>query len=133
MKQIIAYLQPSRYPAVSQALHMIEGLLSVSFSPVRGFDADRMSNTEPLTLKELMDYAPFVRVEVFCADDLAYEARCTIETRARTEPGGEGKIFVLEVGQAFHFQADEAKADALSPPATVNGKKWIKLGEPSRP
>jgi nitrogen regulatory protein PII len=116
--QIIAYIKPNKLPPVSQALNKIEGLLSLSFSAVRGFDVEQIADTNPLTAKELVDYAPYVRIEIFCADDLVYEARCVIETAAHTDQNGGGKIYVLEVGQAIHFQSDE-RAES----APLNGGK----------
>jgi len=66
MKQIIAYIRPNRLTAVSLALRKLAEAPGMSFSPVRGFGSDRVQNAHPTLVRDFVDYAPYVRVEVFC-------------------------------------------------------------------
>lgn len=110
MKQIIAYIRPCKLPAVTLALHRLPGLPGVSFSEVRGFSSNRVPKTGPPIVQDLVDYAPYVRVEVFCGDEQAYEIKYTIEEAARTGKNGDGKIYISDVREAICIQTDARDA-----------------------
>ncbi len=106
MKQIVAYIRPSKLPGVTLALQRIDGLLGMSFSEVRELGHFQPPATDPPIVRDLVDYVPCVRLEIFCTEDLMYETQCAIETAAHTGPNGAGEIYVLNVGQAIRFQSD---------------------------
>ena len=56
---------------------------------------------------------PKIRIEVAVDDDRAAEVMEAVATAARTEKIGDGKIFVLEVGEAMRIRTGETGADAL--------------------
>lgn len=68
MKHIIAYIRPNKLPAVTLALHRLPSLPGMSFSEVRGFSSDRLPKSDPPIVQDLIDYSPYVRIEVFCGD-----------------------------------------------------------------
>jgi len=103
MKQIVAYVKPNKLPAVTLALHKLEGLCGMSFSEVRGFGRDRIPKTEPI-VQDLVDYAPYTRIEILCADEQVSEIVWTIENAAHTGQNGDGKIYVLDVCRAVCIQ-----------------------------
>ncbi len=103
MKQIVAYVKPNKLPAVTLALHKLEGLPGMSFSEVRGFGSDRIPKTEPI-VQDLVDYAPYTRIEILCADDQVSEVVWTIEQAAHTGQNGDGKIYVLDVCRTVCIQ-----------------------------
>lgn len=107
MKHIIAYIRPNKLPAVTLALHRLPGLPGMSFSEVRGFSSDRVQKSGPPIVQDLIDYTPYVRIEVFCGDEQAYEIKYTIENAARTGNNGDGKIYVTDVGEAIRIQTAE--------------------------
>ena len=104
MKQIIAYIRPNKLAAVTLALQSIEGLPGMSFSDAFGFRRDRILQSDPHLARDLVDYTPYVRVEVFCDPELSYEVRCAIEQAAHTGGAGDGKIYELDVGRSACIQ-----------------------------
>jgi nitrogen regulatory protein P-II 1 len=109
MKQIVAYIKPAKLPAVTLALHKLEGLPGMSFSEVRGFGSDRIPKTEQI-VQELVDYSPYTRIEILCEDDQVSEIVWTIEQAAHTGQIGDGKIYVLDVCRAIGIQSEEQGA-----------------------
>lgn len=113
MKHIIAYIRPNKLPAVTLALHRLPGLPGMSFSEVRGFSSDRAPKAGPPIVQDLIDYTPYVRIEVFCGDEQVYEIKYTIETAARTGNNGDGKIYVTDVSEAVRIQTAEREEMAV--------------------
>lgn len=113
MKHIIAYIRPNKLPAVTLALHRLPSLPGMSFSEVRGFSSDRIPKSGTPVVQDLIDYTPYVRVEVFCGNDQAYEIKYTIENAARTGNNGDGKIYITDVGEAIRIQTAEREAMAV--------------------
>lgn len=107
MKQIVAYVKPNKLTAVSLALRKLTELPGMSYCEVRGFGRDRVQNAHPTLVQDLVDYAPYVRVEVFCHDERAFEIRYMIQNAARTGHNGDGMVYVLDVCQAVRIQTDE--------------------------
>jgi len=107
MKHIIAYIRPHKLPTVTLALHRLPNLSGMSFSEVRGFSSDRLPKSEPTIVQELIDYTSYVRVEVFCGEDQAYEIKHTIENAAHTGNNGDGKIYVTDASEAIRIQTAE--------------------------
>lgn len=89
MKQIVAFIKPNKLAAVTLALQKIEDLPGMSFSEVRGFGRDRIPQSDPRIVRDLMDYTPYVHVEVFCPVELACEVRCSIEQAAHSGAAGQ--------------------------------------------
>lgn len=109
MKHIIAYIRPNKLPAVTLALHRLPALPGVSFGEVRGFSSDRVPKLGRPIVQDLIDYAPYVRVEVFCGDDQAYEIKRAIQNAARTGKNDDGKIYIADVEDAIRIQTGEGE------------------------
>ena len=107
MKQIVAYIKPNKLPAVTLALHKLPDLPGMSFCEVRGFGRDRTQKIAPPIIQDLIDYSPYMRIEVFCPDDQVFEVKYTIERAAHTGRNGDGKIYIIEVSQALRIQTEE--------------------------
>jgi nitrogen regulatory protein P-II 2 len=56
---------------------------------------------------------PKIKIEVVCASDLAGRVVEAIQTSANTGAIGDGKIFVLDVGQAVRIRTGETDQTAL--------------------
>ena len=112
MKQIVAYIRPNKLPVVTLALQTMEGLPGMSFSEVRGFGRHRIPQSDPYIVRDLVDYTPYVRVEVFCDQEMAYEVRARIEQAAHTGTAGDGKLYELEVDRASCIQEAQSLASA---------------------
>lgn len=106
MKQIIAYIKPHRLAEVTLALQRIQDLRGMSVTNVRGFGRRDEQDT-PRSLDDLMDFAPYVRIEIFCKDDLADELVALIDRKALTGLRGDGKIYVIDVNKAYKIGRGE--------------------------
>ena len=56
---------------------------------------------------------PKVKLEIVVADNMADQVVDTIQTTAKTEKIGDGKIFVLDVSNAVRVRTGETNDDAL--------------------
>ncbi len=61
----------------------------------------------------VVDFLPKVKVEVVVGDALVDKAMDAIVKAARTGKIGDGKIFVLDVGQVVRIRTGETGEDAV--------------------
>lgn len=111
MKEIKAYVRPSKITAVTLALHRIEALTGMSLWQMRGFGRCRSPKDTPAILQELVDFVPYARLEILCPDDLEVEVVTTIQNAAFTGEPADGKIFVTSLDRVVRI-ADEAHGEA---------------------
>lgn len=100
MKQIQAYIKPHKLNEVAMALQKLEGLRGMSVIDVRGFGRRAEKDASCLAVDELNDFAKYVKIEIFCSDELVDEIVSVIDRSARTGLRGDGKIYVTEVVKA---------------------------------
>ncbi|KEP67788.1 nitrogen regulatory protein P-II 1, partial [Thioclava dalianensis] len=82
-------------------------------SEIKGFGA-QSGHTEIYRGAEYaVNFVPKVKLEIVVADGLADEVVDTILKAAKTDKIGDGKIFVLDVGQAVRVRTGETNDDAL--------------------
>lgn len=60
-----------------------------------------------------VNFVPKVKVEVAVTDDLVERAIEAIQDKAKTGKTGDGKIFVLEIGQIIRIRTGETGDEAL--------------------
>jgi nitrogen regulatory protein P-II 2 len=56
---------------------------------------------------------PKIKIEIVCGDDLVASVIEAIQAAANTGAIGDGKIFVLDVGQAVRIRTGETDMTAL--------------------
>lgn len=113
MKQIIAYVRTHKLPAIALALQNVERLTGMSFSTVHGFGRGRAKNAEQKVVRDLVDFVPMDRMEVFCSDEIAEYVIETIINSAHEGLRGDGKIYVCEVSDAIRIGTKERGAGAV--------------------
>jgi nitrogen regulatory protein PII len=106
MKQVIAYIKPHRLAEVTLALQKIQDLRGMSVTNVRGFGRRDEQNI-PCSLDDLMDFAPYTKIEIFCKDELVDELISVIDRTAHTGLRGDGKMYVLDVEKAHKIGRGE--------------------------
>ncbi|SFN30382.1 P-II family nitrogen regulator [Thioclava sp. BHET1] len=112
MKLIIAAIKPFKLEEVREALTTI-GVRGMMVSEIKGFGA-QSGHTEIYRGAEYaVNFVPKVKLEIVVADGLADEVVDTILKAAKTDKIGDGKIFVLDVGQAVRVRTGETNDDAL--------------------
>lgn len=116
MKQVTANIRATRVAPVLQALYRNESVSGVSFWDVRGFGRNRSMSGNAAVLQDLVNSAPYVRLEVVCLDDSLFEVVATIEECAHTGNPGDGKVFVMDVVRAIRISTGERDDLAITGP-----------------
>jgi len=107
MKEIKAYIKPHKLPAVSQALHKINGLSGMSVTRVYGFGRSRAKGNREKVVIDTVEYNPHLKIEIVCAEELVEPVIQAIFTSAHTGTRGDGKIYVSSVEEAIRISTGE--------------------------
>ena len=112
MKKIEAIIKPFKLEDVKDALGEI-GLSGLTVSEVKGFGRQKGHTELYRGAEYIVDFLPKVKIEVVLADDLVESAIESIQSAARTDKIGDGKIFVTPIEQAIRIRTGETGDDAL--------------------
>ena len=107
MKQIVAYDKSHKLPAVALALQNTQGLTGMSFSTVHGFGRGRAKDARQKIVRDLVDFVPMDRIEIFCGDEIVEQITESIINAAHEGQRGDGKIYVCEVVDAIRIGTKE--------------------------
>ncbi len=112
MKLVMAIIKPFKLDEVRDALTGL-GVQGLTVSEVKGFGRQK-GHTEIYRGAEYeVNFLPKVKVEVVVADEQAEGTVEAIQKAAGTGRIGDGKIFVLDVGQAVRIRTGETGTDAI--------------------
>ena len=112
MKFIIAILKPYKLDEVREALTGI-GVQGMTVTEVKGFGA-QSGHTEIYRGAEYaVNFVPKVKLEIVVAGDMAEQVVDVIQTTAKTDKIGDGKIFVLDVEQVVRVRTGETNEEAI--------------------
>ena len=112
MKLVTAIVKPPKLDAVRTALTEC-GVQGMTVTEVRGFGRQR-GHTEIYRGSEYtIDYVPKVRIDIVVDDDQLTVVMEAIQTAARTDRIGDGKIFVIDVAEAVRIRTGETGPEAL--------------------
>lgn len=112
MKLVIAVIKPFMLDEVRAAL-TAAGVQGMMASEVRGYGR-QSGHTELYRGAEYqVNFVPKVRLEMVVPDALEASVLDALATSARTGKIGDGKVFVLEVGEAMRIRTGETGDDAL--------------------
>jgi nitrogen regulatory protein PII len=103
MKEIIAYIKPHRLTRVTMALQKVKGLGGMSVSQVRGFGRRKEEDSVRTEVDDLLDFAEYTKIEIFCPDEIAEELVSIIDKTATTGLRGDGKMFISDVQRGFRI------------------------------
>ena len=112
MKLIIAIIKPYKLDEVREALTDV-GVAGMTVSEVKGFGRQKGQTEIYRGAEYSTNLVPKVRIELVCPADLAGRAVEAIQAAAHTGAIGDGKIFVLDVGQAVRIRTGETDQTAL--------------------
>jgi nitrogen regulatory protein P-II 1 len=102
MKKIEAVIKPFKLDDVKEALNEL-GVVGMTVTEVRGFGRQK-GHTELYRGSEYtIDFLPKVKVEVVVPDNFA----------AKTGSIGDGKVFVLSMGEAIRIRTGEKGESAI--------------------
>jgi nitrogen regulatory protein P-II 1 len=115
MKYIIAVVQPSRLEAVKEALGKVD-VRGLTVSDVQGLGRQK-GHTEIYRGHEYqVNLVRKVKLEIAVPDELVDPTVDAIIRSARTGAEGkigDGKIFILDLGDAIRIRTGERGADAI--------------------
>jgi nitrogen regulatory protein PII len=112
MKLIMAILKPHKVDEVREALTAI-GVEGMTVSEAQGHGRQK-GHTEIYRGAEYkVSFLPKVKLETVVPDSLVERAVETIISTAASGKIGDGKIFVIDVGQAYRIRTREVGEAAL--------------------
>ncbi|MEQ9639844.1 MAG: P-II family nitrogen regulator [Alphaproteobacteria bacterium] len=112
MKMVIAVIKPFKLEDVRSALTEL-GVQGLTVGEVRGFGRQK-GHTEIYRGAEYeVHFLPKLRIEVVVSTTIVDRVVETLREAAQTGEIGDGKIFVLDVGQAVRIRTGEQGEDAL--------------------
>lgn len=112
MKKIEAIIRPHLLDAVRSALQEVE-VTGMTISEVQGYGRQR-GHTETYRGTEYqIEFIPKIKVEVIVPDELEDSAIQAIIKTARTGKFGDGKIFVVPLGDVIRIRTGERGEAAL--------------------
>ena len=112
MKLVIAIIKPFKLDEVREALTEI-GVAGMTVSEVKGFGRQKGQTEIYRGAEYSTNMVPKIKIEIVCASDLADKVIESIQSSANTGAIGDGKIFVLDVGQAVRIRTGETDETAL--------------------
>jgi len=103
MKKIEAIIRPMRLEAVKAALAEEAEVVGMTVSDVRGFSGPE----EGASFFGADSLAPKVKIELVVPDEQVQPVIDLLLTYARTGASGDGKIFVLDMGDAVRIRTGD--------------------------
>jgi nitrogen regulatory protein P-II 1 len=112
MKKIEAVIKPFKLDDVKDALHEV-GVVGMTVTEVKGFGRQK-GHTELYRGSEYtIDFLPKVKVEVVVSETMVDKVVATICSAAKTGSIGDGKVFVLPMGEAVRIRTGETGEAAI--------------------
>ncbi|MDN4630107.1 P-II family nitrogen regulator [Sphingomonas sp. PvP056] len=112
MKLVIGIIKPFKLDDVREALTEI-GVAGMTVTEVKGFGRQKGQTEIYRGAEYSTNMVPKIKVEVVCGSDIASRVVEAIQASANTGAIGDGKIFVLDVGQAVRIRTGETDETAL--------------------
>jgi len=112
MKKVEAVIKPFKLDDVKEALTQL-GVYGMTVTEVRGFGRQK-GHTELYRGSEYtIDFLPKVKIEVVVPDELVDKVVTAIASAAKTGSIGDGKVFVLPLGEAIRIRTGEKGESAI--------------------
>lgn len=112
MKFVIAIIKPFKLDEVRDALSAA-GVAGLTVSEAKGFGRQKGQTEIYRGAEYTTNMVPKVKIEIAVPDALAPTVIETIQQTAATGNIGDGKIFVLDLGEAVRIRTNETGETAL--------------------
>ena len=112
MKMVVAIIKPFKLDDVRSALAEV-GVQGITVTEVKGFGRQKGHTELYRGAEYVVDFLPKVKLELAVDDEQVERVVEAIIETARTGQIGDGKIFVLDLGQAVRIRTGEAGSRAL--------------------
>ena len=107
MKLVTAVVKPFKLDDVREALSDI-GMQGITVTEVKGFGRQKGHTELYRGAEYVVDFLPKVKIEVATTDDQVDQVIEAISKAANTGKIGDGKIFVVDLGQAVRIRTGES-------------------------
>jgi nitrogen regulatory protein P-II 2 len=112
MKLVVAIIKPFKLDEVREALATL-GVQGMTVTEVKGFGRQKGQTEIYRGAEYSTNMVPKIKVEVATTDALSGRVVEAIQQAANTGEIGDGKIFVLDIGQAVRIRTGETDDVAL--------------------
>jgi nitrogen regulatory protein PII len=112
MKLITAIIKPHVLDDVRDQLAKA-GVQGLTVTEVKGFGRQKGHTEVYRGAEYTVDFVPKTKIETVVTDELLEAASNAITEAARTGSIGDGKIFVIDIGQAVRIRTGEIGDEAL--------------------
>ena len=112
MKKIEAVIKPFKLDDVKDALNQIN-VTGMTITEVKGFGRQRGHKEIYRGAEYQVDFVPKIKLDIVVDDGLSDQVIDIISKTANTGKIGDGKIFVLSVGEAVRIRTGESGRDAI--------------------
>ena len=112
MKLITAIIKPFKLDDVRTAIQEV-GVQGMTVCEVRGFGRQRGHTEIYRGAEYAIEFIPKTRIEVAVEDSIADQVIEAIVKTAQTGKVGDGKIFVVDLGEVVRIRTNERGAGAL--------------------
>ena len=112
MKLVSAIVKPFKLEEVREALSAL-GVQGMTVTQVKGFGRQK-GHTELYRGSEYtIDFLTKVKIELVVADQIVDKVVAAIAAAARTGSIGDGKVFVMPMGEAIRIRTGEKGESAI--------------------
>ena len=112
MKLVMAVIKPFKLDEVREALTSI-GVTGMTVTEVKGFGRQKGQTEIYRGAEYATNMVPKIKLEVVCDAGLADRVVEAVQAVAHTGAIGDGKIFVMDGGQAVRIRTGETDGNAL--------------------
>ena len=112
MKKIEAIIKPFKLDDVKEALNKI-GVNGMTINEVKGFGRHRGHKEIYRGAEYQIDFVPKIKIDVVVNSSLSDQVVDAISKSANTGKIGDGKIFVIPVGEAIRIRTGETGESAI--------------------
>ncbi len=112
MNLVVAIIKPFKLDEVREALTGL-GIEGLTVTEVKGFGRQKGKTEIYRGAEYTVEFLPKIKIEVAVAADMTEKVLEGIRGAANTDQIGDGKIFVLDLGQAVRIRTGESGTEAL--------------------
>ena len=112
MKLVLAIIKPFKLDDAREALSEI-GVQGLTVTEVKGFGRQKGHTELYRGAEYIVDFLPKVKLEIAVADEQVESVIESISKATSTGKIGDGKIFVLDLGDVIRIRTGETGAAAL--------------------
>jgi nitrogen regulatory protein P-II 2 len=112
MKMVVAIIKPFKLDDVRSALAEV-GIQGITVTEIKGFGRQKGHTELYRGAEYVVDFLPKVKLELAVDDEQVDRVVEAITESARTSKIGDGKIFVMDLGQAVRIRTGESGSSAL--------------------